>query len=122
MKLGRGLVILGSALLLLLATLHTLDYGKDSGKVAKSNLPSNLAEGFRGLYLAFSAKLVILSILFVLLAWKPGGKTLLLLASMIPLAEFLVIAPFMGWFLGTQLLAAGTACLLVGALLLLSHA
>jgi hypothetical protein len=49
---------------------------------------------------------------------EAGGKTLLLLASMIPLAEFLVIAPFMGWFLGTELLAAGTACLLVGALLL----
>lgn len=118
MKLGRGLVVLGSAILLLLAALHALSYGTVGGEIAKSNLPSFLAGGFRGLYLVFSAQLVILSILFVLLAWKPGGKTLLLLASMIPLAEFLVIAPFMGWFFGTELLAAGTACLLVGALLL----
>jgi hypothetical protein len=118
MKLGRGLVVLGSAILFLLSALHARDYGKDGGEIAKSNLPSNLAAGFRGLYLAFSAQLVILSILFVLLAWKPGGKTLLLLASMIPLAEFLVIAPFMGWFLGTELLAAGTVCLLIGTLLL----
>lgn len=116
MNLGRGLVVLGSAILLLLAVLHALSYGTDSGEIAKSNIPSNLAGGFRGLYLAFSAQLVILSILLVLLAWKPGEKTLLLVASLIPLAEFLVIVPFMGWFLGTQLLAAGTACLLVGAL------
>jgi hypothetical protein len=122
MNLGRGLVVLGSGILLLLAARHALDYETDSGAIAKSNLPSNLAEGFRGLYLAFSAQLVILSVLFVLLAWKPGAKLLLLLASMIPLTEFLVIAPFMGWFLGTQLLAAGSACLVVGALLLLSHA
>jgi hypothetical protein len=118
MNLGRGLVVLGSAILLVLATLHGLSYGTDNGEIAKSNLRSNLADGFRGLYLAYSAQLVILSILFVVLAWKPGGKTLLLLASMIPLSEFLVITPFMGWFLGTELLAAGTACLLAGVLLL----
>jgi hypothetical protein len=116
MNFGRGLVVLGSAFLLILATLHGLSYWTDSGEVAKSNLPSNLVGGFRGLYLAFSVQLV--SVLFVLLAWKPGGKTLLLLASMLPLVEFLVIAPFMGWFLGTELLAAGAVCLLIGGLLL----
>jgi hypothetical protein len=39
MNLGRGLVVLGGAILLLLAALHALSYGTDSGEIAKSNLP-----------------------------------------------------------------------------------
>jgi hypothetical protein len=105
MNLGRGLVVLGSAILLLLAALHALSYGTDSGEVAKSNLPSNLAEGFRGLYLAFSAQLVILSILFVLLAWKPGGEGASLAGEHDPVGRIPRDRAFHGLVLGNR-----TAC------------
>lgn len=118
MNLGRWLAVLGSVILMATAVAHTFAYKGVSEAIGRSGLSDLYGAGCRGFFLQFGLQLALLAVIFVVMAWMPGGKRILLLAALIPLSGTFLLVHFVGWFLRTELLAAGTVCVLAGAILL----
>ncbi|HEV2489575.1 MAG TPA: hypothetical protein VGT03_07190 [Candidatus Acidoferrales bacterium] len=118
MNLGRWLVVLGSVILMATAVLHTIAYKGISEAIGKGGLSATLSGGLRGFCLLFGLQLAFLTVLFVMMAWMPRGKGILIFAALIPVSETILLVHFVGWFPGTEMLAAGAVGVFAGAILL----
>ncbi len=97
------------------AGLHAAGYRPLAEQLATSNIQAAWLAGVKGLWLVFSLHLVIVGGLLLLAGIRPGcvGKTVLLIAGLVPAGDTVVLFSFVGLFVGTVTLAL--AALLVYA-------
>ena len=118
MKIARWLIAAGSTVLFLTALLHGSGYVQISSALEQSALKPFLIGGFKGLWLVFSIHLVVLSAVFIVASWTPKGRRLVLLCTLIPALDTVVLFHFVGVFIGTIALVVATLLFLAGGLLL----
>ena len=107
----------GSAgvVMIITAGLHGLGYRPLAAQLAGSNMQAMWSGGIKGLWLIFSLHLVIVGGIFLLAGIRPTsvGKTILLIAVLVPVGDTIVLLIFVGVFVGT--VALGLAALLLYA-------
>ena len=118
MKIARWLIVAGSVVLFLTALLHGSGYVQVSRVVEKSAMKPFLVGGFKALWLMFSIHLLVLSAVFIVASQTPKGKRLVLLCTLIPAFDTILLFHFVGVFIGTIALAVATLLLLAGWFLL----
>jgi hypothetical protein len=112
-------LLLLSAIVMLLAGLaHTLGYKVVMPVLAKSNVPANIADAIRCVWLVYSAHLILLSLVIVWLSRLPGTRSLLLFLALFPISDAVFMYRFVGPFLGLYMVATAAILLLFGAWLL----
>jgi len=117
-KIARWLIVAGSAVLFLTALLHGSGYVQVSPWVEKSAMTPFLVGGFKALWLMFSIHLLVLSAAFIVASQTPKGKRLVLLCTLIPAFDTILLFHFVGVFIGTVALAVATLLFLAGWFLL----
>ena len=117
-KIARWLIVAGSAVLFLTALLHGSGYVQVSREVEKSAMKPFLVGGFKALWLMFSIHLLVLSAAFIVASQTPKGKRLVLLCTLIPAFDTILLFHFVGVFIGTIALAVATLLFLAGWFLL----
>jgi len=102
----RILLGLAAALSLVGGALHALAFRKALAAFDASNLPRFYASSSKGLWLADSATLIILAVIFAVLAWRPGAasRTMMLLVALIPAGTAGMIYAFVGGFFAGHML------------------
>ena len=118
MKIARWLIVAGSLVLFLTALLHGSGYAEISRVVEKSDMKSFLIDVFKALWLMFSIHLLVLSAIFILASRTPKGRRLVLLCTLIPAFDTMLLFHFVGVFIGTVALTVATLLFLVGGFLL----
>lgn len=118
MKIGRWLIVAGSVVLFLTALLHGFGYLQVSRVVETSNMKPFLTGGFKALWLMFSIHLLILGAVFIAASRIPKGRGLVLLCTLIPACDTILLFHFVGVFIGTIALAVATLLFLAGGLML----
>ena len=118
MKIARWLIAAGSTVLFLTALLHGSAYGQVSRAVEKSGMGPFLTGGFKALWLILSIHLMVLSAVFIVASWTSKGRRLVLLCTLIPALDTVVLFHFVGVFIGPIALAVATLLFLAGGLLL----
>lgn len=94
---------------------HALAFQKALTAINTSDLPRFYGNSAKGLWLADSATLFILAVLFGVLAVRPsiGTRSALILVALIPAATAIMIYAFVGpFFAGHMLLAIATLVIL----------
>jgi len=117
-KIARWLIVAGSVVMFLTALLHGSGYVQVSRVVEKSAMKPFLVGGFKALWLMFSIHLLVLSAVFIVASQTPKGKRLVLLCTLIPAFDTILLFHFVGVFIGTIALAVATLLLLAGWFLL----
>jgi hypothetical protein len=117
-KIARWLIVAGSLVLFLTALVHGSGYAEISRVVEKSDMKPFLIGGFKALWLMFSIHLLVLSAIFIVTSQTPKGRRLVLLCTLIPAFDTMLIFHFVGVFIGTVALAVATLLFLVGGFLL----
>lgn len=118
MRLARWLIVAGSVVLLLTALVHGSGYEKISHEVETSAIKPFLIGGFKALWLMFSIHLLLLSAIFIAASQTPKGRRLVLLCTLIPASDTMLLFHFVGVFIGTIALAVATLLFFVGGFLL----
>jgi len=117
-RIARWLIVAGSLVLFLTALLHGSGYAEISRVVEKSDMKPFLIGGFKALWLMFSIHLLVLSAIFIVTSQTPKGRRLVLLCTLIPAFDTMLLFHFVGVFIGTVALAVATLLFLVGGFLL----
>ena len=118
MKIARWLIVAGGLVLFLTALLHGSGYAEISRVVEKSDMKSFLIDVFKALWLMFSIHLLVLSAIFIVASQTPKSRRLVLLCTLIPAFDTMLLFHFVGVFIGTVALAVVTLLFLVGGFLL----
>ncbi len=86
--------------------IHAAAFRKALNAISVSNLPHFYAASSEGLWLADSATLIILAVIFALLAFRPrmGTRPLLMLIALIPASTAVMLFVFLGTFFAGYLL------------------
>ncbi len=117
-RIARWLILAGSVVLFLTALLHGSGYVQISRVLEKSSMIPFVTSGFKALWLIFSVHLVVLSAIFIVASLTPNGRRLVLLCTLIPACDTVLLFHFVGVFIGTVALAVATLLFLAGGLLL----
>ena len=117
-RIARWLILAGSVVLFLTALLHGSGYVRISGMLGKSGMIPFVTGGLTALWLMFSVHLVVLSAVFIAASLAPNGKRLVLLCTLIPACDTILLFHFVGVFIGTAALAVATLLFLAGGFLL----
>ena len=118
MKIARWLIVAGSVVLFLTALLHGSGYLQVSHVLETSDMKPFLTGGFKALWLMFSIHVLVLGALFIAASRIPKGRELVLLCTLIPACDTILLFHFVGVFIGTIALALATLLFLAGGLLL----
>src|SRR5208337_2081840 len=117
-KTARWLIVAGSAVLFLTALLHGSGYLQVSHVLETSDMKPFLTGGVKALWLMFSIHLLVLGAVFIAASRIPKGRGLVLLCTLIPACDTILLFHFVGAFIGTIALAVATLLFLAGGLLL----
>ncbi len=117
-RIARWLIVAGSVVLFLTALLHGSGYVQISSALENSAMKPFLIGGFKALWLVFSVHLVVVSAVFIVASLTPKGRRLVLLCTLIPACDTILLFHFVGVFIGTVALAVATLLFLAGGLLL----
>ena len=117
-KIGRWLIVAGSVVLFLTALLHGSGYLQVSRALETSGMKPFLTGGFKALWLMFSIHVLVLGAVFIVASRIPKGRELVLLCTLIPACDTILLFHFVGVFIGTIALAVATLLFLSGGLLL----
>jgi hypothetical protein len=117
-KIGRWLIVAGSVVLFLTALLHGSGYLQVSRVLETSDMKPFLTGGFKALWLMFSIHVLVLGAVFIAASRSPKGRGLVLLCTLIPACDTILLFHFVGVFIGTIALAVATLLFLSGGLLL----
>lgn len=120
MKILSRILLTFSALVFLVgAWIHTSAFGRMSAGVAKSDLATFLATGFRTLWLMDSVVQIILAVVFAFVALRPNAssKSIVVLIALIPLSTACLVYYFVGNFIGGHIFLTGALVAILGALL-----
>jgi len=118
MNLARWLVVLGCIVALATAALHGSGYKGVTGAIHAVDAKPFLVAAVSALWLMFSAHLVILALVAALAAWTPGAGRIVALVALLPAVDTVLLARFVGAFIGTFLVAAVAVLFFAGGLLL----
>ncbi len=116
----RLLLAFASLLSALGGAIHAAAFRKAQTVITASDLPRFYGGSSKGLWLADSATLFILALIFVLVAARPStaSRSLLMLVALIPAATAVMLYAFLGSFFAGHLLLAIAALAFLGGLLL----
>jgi len=117
-KIARWLIVAGSVVLFLTALLHGSGYLQVSRVLKTSDMKPFLTGGFKALWLMFSIHVLVLGAVFIAASRIPKGRELVLLCTLIPACDTILLFHFVGVFIGTIALAVATLLFLSGGLLL----
>ena len=99
-KSSRWTVGSAGVVMIVTAGFHAAGYRPLVEQLAASNIQAAWLAGVKGLWLVFSLHLVIVGSLFLLAGIRPGcvGKTVLLIAGLVPVGDAIVLFSFVGIF------------------------
>jgi hypothetical protein len=119
-KAAKFLVGFGCLTLLASALLHSLAYTQVWPVVRASNLPQNLQSVFRVAFLSMAWHWLVLAVIAWIAAVREGTlqKRLVLICGFAVLIEAILTVPFVGLFIGNELLGIASLLILCGGFLL----
>ncbi len=118
MKMARWLIVAGSVILFGTALFHASGYNGVARAIEASGAKPFLVSAVKGLWLMFSAHLIILSLIIVAASRSSHARWLVLLCAVMPVADALLLLRFAGVFAGTILIAVAAMLFIAGGLLL----
>jgi hypothetical protein len=118
MRTARWLILGGSIVFFAAAVLHAAGYREVTEAVQATVAKPFVLGAFKAVWLMVFVNQLILGVLLVAASRIAGAKRIVLLATMIPLADTALLFYFVGIFVGTISLAFSTVLFLVGAWLL----
>lgn len=120
MALGASTFLFGSAAVLsgFGGVMHAAAFRKAVTAFAGSNLPHFYAGSSKGLWLADSATLLILAVIFGVVAVRPSAasRSIVMLVTLIPAATAVLLYTFLGGFYAGHLLLVISALAFFGGL------
>ncbi len=118
MKFGRCLVIAGGIILLVGGLMHGYGYKLIEPKFAAalSSTPQLLGV-FQALWLAFAVEFILVGLIVLGVERLPVGRIPLLLCALIPGLTSILMFHYIGVFIGAEMNALASFCILVGSLL-----
>lgn len=117
MKTARSLVALGAIVLLATAIIHATGYRELAKAIQASGVAPVLVSALKGLWLMLSIHLVVLGALLIVATTVAGGRRIIFMAGLIPLADTVLLFHFAGIFVGTIALGLATIFIFSGGLL-----
>ena len=115
----RWLILIGSTVLFCAGLLHVIGYFFGLGPaLAKSGVDPRVLGAVKCVWFVFTVELVILSPAFAWASRLAGTRLLLLFLALIPVIDGILMYYFVGAFIGSNMVAAGSVLLLIGAWLL----
>ncbi len=119
LHLPRFILSFSSLLLGVGAVFHAAAFKNALAAIAASNLPPFYANSCKGLWLADSATLFVLALVFGWIAVRPSSATMpiVVLLSLVPAATAFLIYTFVGSFFAAHLLLVASAAALTAGLL-----
>ena len=104
----RFLLALSSVISALGCAMHAAAFPKAQVAIDRTNLPHFYAGSSKALWLADSATLFILAVIFGLIAARPSvaSRPLVILVALIPAATAILIYTFLGGFIAGHILVA----------------
>lgn len=117
---GRMLAIVGSAVLLASAALHSLAYVKiSSPAVGASNLPPALKSVFDVAFLSMAWNWVVLAVIVfvVALGTSRSRKAIVLICGFAVLIQAVFTVPFVGFFIGNEMIGVASILIIIGGFL-----
>jgi hypothetical protein len=118
MKLARWLILLAGIVTFLTGLAHTLGYKFVTAALVNSNLPANIVAAIKGVWLIYTAHLILLSVVIVWVSRLPASRSLLMFLALFPLSDAVFMYHFVGPFIGLYMVLTAAALLLIGAWLL----
>jgi len=119
MTLPRWLILLGSLVLFAGGLLHIAGgYFYLIPTLVKAGIDTRIVAAVKCVWLVFTVELALLSPAFVWISRRSGGRSLLLYLTLIPLIDGILMYYFVGAFIGSNMVAVGSALLLIGGWLL----
>jgi len=118
MKTARWLILVASTILFCGGLLHLIGYKFVISVLVKAGIDATILGAVKAVWLVFSVELVILSPALVWISRRAGPRALLLFLSLIPVLDGILMYHFVGLFIGTYMVAAGSLLLVIGAWLL----
>ncbi len=115
---ARWLIVAGSVVLFLTALLHGSGYVQISSALENSAMKPFLIGGLKALWLVFSVHLVVLGAVFIVASQAPKGRGLVLLCTLIPACDTILLFHFVGVLIGTIALTVATLLFFAGGILL----
>ncbi len=122
MNRGQWLISAGCVILLGTAICHAAYYTSMARAMGASDVQPALTAGMKALWVVFSFHLTILGVLAFSASRCASARQLILLCSLMPLLDTLLLLKFLGMFPGIILLASVCLCFWAGAYLLPSPA
>jgi hypothetical protein len=123
MKIGRGLASAGSIILFAGALLHLIGgYPQVSAGLLASNLTADLKPALRGVFLMLGWHWIVIALIAAVAAFTRArlGKALALICGFATLVDAVLMAAFLGWFVGTDMILASSLLLLCSGFMLAS--
>ena len=118
MNRGQWLVSAGCVILFGTAIYHAADYTSMARAMGVSDAQPALIAGMKALWVVFSLHLIILGVLAFSASRCVSARQLILLCSLMPLLDTLLLLKFLGMFPGIILLASVVCVFWAGAYLL----
>jgi hypothetical protein len=118
MKAARGLILIGSLLMLFGAVLHIYGYTFAMPRMAATNAGPEILKVFKALWWSFSVTGVVLCPIIIWASRLPAGRGLVLLCTVIPAVTSVLMFCFLGVFIGSIIFSIATLLLLAGGLML----
>jgi hypothetical protein len=118
MTLPRWLILLACITLFCGGLLHLIGYKFLIPVLMNAGIGGPILGAVKAVWFAFSVQFVILSPALVWISRRPAARPLLLFLSLIPVIDGILMHHFVGLFIGTYIVAAGSLLLVIGAWLL----
>ena len=118
MKTARWLILVAAVVLFLAGLTHTLGYKFVAPVLVKSNLPTNTVDAMKGVWLIYSAHLILLSVAIVWISRLHGTRSMVLFLALFPISDAIFMYHFVGPFIGLYMVSTAAALLLIGGWLL----
>lgn len=115
-KAARFLTGLGCVVLVASAILHCLAYVKTSPQISASNLPPVLQSVFTVAFLSMAWSWLVLAIIACLAAFRETKlrRPLILICGFAVLIQAIFTLPFVGLFIGNEMIGAASILILCG--------
>ncbi|HEV2135614.1 MAG TPA: hypothetical protein VGR47_15370 [Terracidiphilus sp.] len=120
-KIGRGLAGAGCVILFAGALLHLIaGYPLVSAGVLKSNLDAGLKPALRSVFLIVGWHWIVIAVIAAVAAFiRPrGGRVVVLICGFAILVDGALMAVFLGWFVGTNMILLSALLILCGGFVL----
>jgi len=98
--------------------LHLLGYSRIIPVLVAAGMDATIVGAFKAVWLAFSIQFLVLAPAFIWIGRRPGARSLLLFLALVPVLDAILMYYFVGRFIGSYIVSAGAALVIIGAWLL----